>query len=56
MYMETSRGNSLCSYPKQIKVSFYSFTKSGNRKAEQVLFGGLISVRGRKMWGKELER
>jgi hypothetical protein len=36
--MEMSQGNSLCSYLKQTKMSFiFSFTKSENKKAEQVL-------------------
>jgi hypothetical protein len=38
--MEMSQGNSLCSYHKQTKMSFFSFTKSENRKVEQVLPGG----------------
>jgi nickel-dependent lactate racemase len=39
MYIE---GNSLCSYLKQTKMSFYSSsTKSQNRMVEQVLPGGV---------------
>jgi hypothetical protein len=37
--MKVSQGNSLGSYLKQTKVSFFSFTKSENRRAEQVLPG-----------------
>jgi hypothetical protein len=35
--MEISQGNSLCSYLKETKMSFFfSFTKSENRRIEQV--------------------
>jgi hypothetical protein len=45
--MEMSQGNSLHSYHKQIKMLFiYLFTKSENRRAEQVLSGGLVLVGG----------
>jgi hypothetical protein len=37
--MEMSQEDSLCSYPKQTKMSFFSFTKSENRRTEQVLPG-----------------
>jgi hypothetical protein len=37
--MEVPQRNSLCSYLKQAKLSFFSFTKSENRRAEQVLPG-----------------
>jgi hypothetical protein len=37
--MEMSQGNSLCSYLKQRKISFFSFIKSENRKIKQDLFG-----------------
>jgi hypothetical protein len=50
--MEVPQGNSLCSYLKQTKMSFFSFTKSENRRMEQVLPGGLVSVGGGKRWGK----
>jgi hypothetical protein len=33
--MEMSQGNSLYSYLKQIEMSFCSFTKMENKKAEQ---------------------
>jgi hypothetical protein len=49
--MEMSQGNSLYSYCKQTKMSFF-FTKTKNRKAEQVLPGVLYGV-GR-MWGKSV--
>jgi hypothetical protein len=53
--MEMSQGNSLCSYLKQTKMSFFfSFTKSENRRAEQVLLlGGFIPVGEGKWWGGE---
>jgi hypothetical protein len=45
--MKTSEGNSLYSYFKQAKLTFYfSFMKSQNRRAEQVLYGGLVTVGG----------
>jgi hypothetical protein len=41
MYMEISQGNSLCSYFKQAKMSFFSSsTKLENRRAEKVLVVG----------------
>jgi hypothetical protein len=43
--MEMSQGNSLYSYLKQTKMSLY-FTKSENRRAEQILSGELVPVRG----------
>jgi hypothetical protein len=47
--METSQGNSLKIYKKQTKnVIFFSFYKSENRRAKQVLSGGIgTSVMGR---------
>jgi hypothetical protein len=45
-------GNSLCSYLKQAKISFFSFTKSENRRVEQVLLGGLVPEGERRRWGK----
>jgi hypothetical protein len=39
--LEMSQGNSLCSYLKQTKMPFFfPFTKSENRRAEQVLSVG----------------
>jgi hypothetical protein len=35
--MEVPQGNSLCSYLKQAKMSFFSFIKLENRRMEQVL-------------------
>jgi hypothetical protein len=47
--MKMSQGNSLHSYLKQTKMSFFSFTKSENRRAEQVLPGFLVPVvKGRR--------
>jgi hypothetical protein len=37
--MELSQGNSLCSYLKQTKLSFFSFAKSENKRVEQILPG-----------------
>jgi hypothetical protein len=37
---------------KQTKMSFFSFIKSENRWAEQVLSGRLVPVRGGRMWRK----
>jgi hypothetical protein len=46
--MEVPQGNSLCSYLKQTKMSFFcSFTKLENRGAEQVLLG-VIGTSGRE--------
>jgi hypothetical protein len=43
IYMEISQGNSLCNYFKQTEMSlflpFFFFTKSYNRRVEQVLQG-----------------
>jgi hypothetical protein len=39
IHMEMSQGNSLCSNLKQ-KWHFFSFTKLGNKRIEQVLSGG----------------
>jgi hypothetical protein len=49
--MEVPQGNSSCSYLKQAKMLsylffFFSYTKSENRRAEQVLCGGLVAVGG----------
>jgi hypothetical protein len=43
--MEMTQENSLCNYLKQ-KISFFSFTKSENSRAEEVLPGG-VGIRGR---------
>jgi hypothetical protein len=37
--MDMSQGNTLGSYLKETKMSFFSFTKFKNRRAEQVLPG-----------------
>jgi hypothetical protein len=47
-----SQGNSLCSYLKQTKMSFFSFTKLENKRAEQVLPGG-VGTSGRGRGSKE---
>jgi hypothetical protein len=39
--MEVSQGYSLCSYLKQTKMSFFPLTKSKNRRAEEILPGGI---------------
>jgi hypothetical protein len=39
IYMDISKGNFLCSYLKQTKMSLFSFIKSENRRVEQVLPG-----------------
>jgi hypothetical protein len=57
IYMKMSQGNSLCSFLKQAKMSFFS-TKSENRRAEQVLRGGgcgsgeLAPVTKGRIWRK----
>jgi hypothetical protein len=56
IYMEMPQGNSLCSYLKQAKMSFFifscfSYTKSENRRVEQVLPGRAGSSRRRRRWG-----
>jgi hypothetical protein len=50
-----SQGNSLYNYLKQIKMSFFfSFTKLENRRAEQVLSGGLAGGGCKeRMWEDE---
>jgi hypothetical protein len=50
--MAISQGNSLYSYLKQTKMSFFSFTMSENKRAEQVLSVGLVTVGRERMWGK----
>jgi hypothetical protein len=48
--MELSPGNSLYNYFKQTKMPFSFFfflTKMENRRAEQILSGRLVPVRGR---------
>jgi hypothetical protein len=50
--MELSQGNSQCSYLKQTKMSFFSFTKLENRRAELVLSMVLVPVGGGRIWGK----
>jgi hypothetical protein len=51
MYMEVPQGNSMCSYFKQTKRSFFfffSYTKSETRKIKHILYGGLVPFwRGR---------
>jgi hypothetical protein len=52
--MEMSQGNSLCSYLKQTKTSFFfSFTKLENRRTEQVLSGEVVTS---GKWGEGEER
>jgi hypothetical protein len=57
IYTEVPQGNALCSYLKQAKMAFYcllfSYTKSENRRAEQVLPRGRVFVPegGARMWG-----
>jgi hypothetical protein len=47
IHMEVPQENSLCSYLKQAKLSFFfSFIKSENRIVEQILSGGLGPVQG----------
>jgi hypothetical protein len=53
--MEMSHGNSLCSYLKQTKTSFFfSFTQSENRRVEQVLPGEVSMGESREEVGKGL--
>jgi hypothetical protein len=42
--MEISQGNSLCSYVKQTKMSFFCFTKSENKRARQFMPGEGVPV------------
>jgi hypothetical protein len=53
IFMAISQGNSLCSY-LQIKLSFF-FTKIENRRAEHVLFEGLVPVGGTRIWERIFE-
>jgi hypothetical protein len=48
MEWKMSQGNSLCSYLKQTKMSFFSFTKSENKKEKKVL------SKGGGMWVKDV--
>jgi hypothetical protein len=41
--MEMSQENSLYSYFKQTKMSFFSFTKLENRREEQILSRGVVN-------------
>jgi predicted acetyltransferase len=51
IFLEMSQGNSLGRYLKQTKMSgFISFTKSKNRRAKQVLSGGI----GTSVWEEEV--
>jgi hypothetical protein len=52
--MEMPQGNSLYSYLKQTKMSFFSFTKSENKRAEQVLSGVLVPVRRERKSGQDV--
>jgi hypothetical protein len=45
--MEMSQGSSQYSYVKQTKMSFFSFIKLENRRAEQVLPLGQVGNSGR---------
>jgi hypothetical protein len=49
--MGMSQGNSLYRYLKQTKESFWFFSETENRKAEQVLLGGVVMVGVGRMWG-----
>jgi chloramphenicol O-acetyltransferase len=53
IYMEVTQGNTLYSYLKQAKIPFFSsfffaYTKSENRRVEQVLPGEVCTAR---RWG-----
>jgi hypothetical protein len=48
--MEMSQGNDLCSYLKQTKTLFLSFSKSENRRRVEQSFLG--PVEGGRMWEK----
>jgi hypothetical protein len=37
-------------------MSFFFFYKSENRKAEKVLYGGLLPIERRRMWRKGVAR
>jgi hypothetical protein len=52
--MDMSQENSLCSYLKQTQMSFFSFTKSENRRAEQVLSGAVGTILWE--WGRYKEK
>jgi hypothetical protein len=39
--MEVLQGDSLCSYLKQTKMTFFSFTKLENSRVEQILLEGV---------------
>jgi hypothetical protein len=47
-----SRGNSLNSYHKQTRISFFSFTKPENRRVDQNCWGVLVPVGWGRRWGK----
>jgi hypothetical protein len=44
--MEIAQGNALWSYLKQKKTPFFYFTKSDNKRVEQVVSGVFVPVRG----------
>jgi hypothetical protein len=46
MYMEISQGNSLCSYLKQTKISFFFFYKIREQKGRMGSSWGLVPVLG----------
>jgi hypothetical protein len=50
--MEMSQGNSLYGYLKKTKCHSFSFTKSENRRAEQIVSGELVLVGVGTMEGK----
>jgi hypothetical protein len=51
--VEMSQGNSLYNYLNQAKMSFFSFTKSENRRVEQVPSGWGVLYQGEGGGGGE---
>jgi hypothetical protein len=53
--MDVPQGNFLCSYLKQVKVSFFFFYKIREQEGRRGPFGGLVPVGVRRKWGKDVE-
>jgi hypothetical protein len=50
--MEMTQGNTLYNYSSNQTEMYFFFTKMQNRKAKQVLSGGLVPVEGVRIQGK----
>jgi hypothetical protein len=52
IYMEMSQRNSLCSYLKQTKISFFFFYKTGEQEGGTDPISGICSSEEGSRWGK----